>query len=82
MRVTKMGHTYKVSTCTGKVLPVDLLRVGLLQSFNLCKKEKNAVSSKPSKVKCNKMRCACTIKCTLHRVPETSVSRIYEVWGR
>ena len=26
------------------------------------------------------MRYACTIKCTLHRVPKTSVSRIYEVW--
>lgn len=50
--------THKVSKCTGKVLPVDLLLVGLLQSFNLCKKEKNAVSSKPNKVKCNKMEYA------------------------
>ena len=39
--------------------PLDLLDVGLPQTFNLLKKKKKAVSAKYNEVKHSKMKCTC-----------------------
>ena len=57
VRITKIWHRDTRGTnAVGKMVPKDLLNVGLPQKPSICKK--NAIFSKHNRPKCNKMRYA------------------------